>query len=328
MDRQYVSPMEAKSDFDIEKVLAEFPIEQLPPKLVKFFDHRGLDVLLNGEIKVTPPREFNDPFELSPRLSQEEISPKKLREHLLSDDGFMRLWWRSKYGAMDDAQYRAYVERCVAADRQTAFEWVRHLIDIVKDVAGTWGIACFSAFSDEDMKSADAIRHWAFYAKSHTGMAIEFDGTHNFFKDWHKARLLFRVGYADNGSGRSVADLAEFDKANKETEVRLVRKWASVKSAAWETEKEWRWVFPLDDTNDFPCRRVVSGERVINLRRLWTPEDGNAKMVQRVILGSRASDKLKASVRTVLNQSHFQHVELWRAFEHPDVFGLNLERVR
>jgi hypothetical protein len=313
--------------FDIEKVLADFPIEALPQStsFVKFFDHYGLDVLLNGEIKVTPSGEFNDPFELSPRLPQEHICPEKLRAHLLSKGGFMWLWWSRHCSAADERQYTEFVERCVAAGTEKAFEWLKYEVDIVKEVAGEhWGICCFSAFSEEDMRSSDAIRHWAFYARDHAGIAIQFDGSHAFFKKWLQARLLFSVRYK---SDRAVANLPDFDKADKETEVRLVRKWAAVKSSVWGAEKEWRWVFPLDDTDAFPCRRVVVGERIVYLRRLWAPDDSNAKMVRRVILGCRSSNELKKSIHAALNQPHLRHVELWQAFEDKNEFRLGLERV-
>lgn len=43
---------------------------ETPPRfLYKYLDHYGLDAIYNLELKITPPNEFNDPFEFFARLS-------------------------------------------------------------------------------------------------------------------------------------------------------------------------------------------------------------------------------------------------------------------
>lgn len=39
-----------------------------PPLLYKYLDQHGLDAIANLELRVTPPNEFNDPFEFTPHL--------------------------------------------------------------------------------------------------------------------------------------------------------------------------------------------------------------------------------------------------------------------
>jgi len=43
-------------------------MKALPKTLYKYCDSRGIDILLNRRLKVTPFNKFNDPFELAPRM--------------------------------------------------------------------------------------------------------------------------------------------------------------------------------------------------------------------------------------------------------------------
>jgi hypothetical protein len=42
--------------------------QQLPNRLYKYCDVRGIDILKSHRLKVTPFDEFNDPFEIAPRM--------------------------------------------------------------------------------------------------------------------------------------------------------------------------------------------------------------------------------------------------------------------
>ena len=55
----------------------------LPKVLYKYCDARGIDILLHGRLKVTPFNEFNDPFELAPRMRPD--FPERDARFMLAD---------------------------------------------------------------------------------------------------------------------------------------------------------------------------------------------------------------------------------------------------
>jgi hypothetical protein len=65
-------------DTDGKGVAGEEPSTSDHPKLLyKYLDRYGLDTIANLELKITPPNEFNDPFEFTPRLTD---SDERLRK--------------------------------------------------------------------------------------------------------------------------------------------------------------------------------------------------------------------------------------------------------
>ena len=51
--------------------------------LYKYCDQRGIDILQSLRLKVTPPIQFNDPFEFMPKVDF-EITPEKIKTDLRS----------------------------------------------------------------------------------------------------------------------------------------------------------------------------------------------------------------------------------------------------
>jgi hypothetical protein len=54
---------------DLEQGWAEFEPHTPPPLLYRFYDAGALGALTKGTLKVEPPTEFNDPFEMRPGTS-------------------------------------------------------------------------------------------------------------------------------------------------------------------------------------------------------------------------------------------------------------------
>src|SRR5947209_7189839 len=63
--------------------------------LFKYCDQRGIDILQSLRLKVTPPIEFNDPFEFIPRVDF-AITPQKIRRGLRSKRLLHQLWKQMK----------------------------------------------------------------------------------------------------------------------------------------------------------------------------------------------------------------------------------------
>src|SRR6187399_369181 len=65
----------------------------LPPILYKYCDLKGLDILANLRLKVTPFNEFNDPFELAPRMNLDDAK-EVVRSSILKDEELLHLTYR------------------------------------------------------------------------------------------------------------------------------------------------------------------------------------------------------------------------------------------
>ena len=61
---------------------------KVPPILYKYCDVRGIDILQSHRLKVTPFDEFNDPFEIAPRMRPD--FPFEDAKAAVTDPEFMR----------------------------------------------------------------------------------------------------------------------------------------------------------------------------------------------------------------------------------------------
>jgi len=81
-----------------------------PKCLYRFFDVHGLKTLVHGTVKITPPREFNDPFEFSPGISERDYTDDDIREHFIAKDGRTRACYFPRGGR---AQRRSNRRMCL-----------------------------------------------------------------------------------------------------------------------------------------------------------------------------------------------------------------------
>ena len=327
--------LQTSDAIECEKALEEFPVHEPPLALIRFCGTHGLDILVGGKLKITPPREFNDPFEFAPGIDPNfETHPPtadELRRHFLAKNGLPYHTFLTAWGNGNEARYAEVVERRIL--RPDLFS--KHIqcmrAGITNGISCAYGVACFSAFSADELGAAKAIRHWAAYADDHRGLAIEFDGQHPFFANPAKAKQLFRVDYTDE---RPICALADFEDVRDPALLRILRVWAQRKSGeAWRCENEWRLIAPLSISTKNPIIKAVSGERLLFFLSLWQPtspdgrQSGAGQVIRRVILGSRTSSMLEASVRIALNEPHLRHVELCRAIENRSRFALDIIRI-
>lgn len=294
-----------------------------PQSLYRFFKgEHGLSALLNRELKITPPAEFNDPFEFAPGISANlTFSPNQLRQHFLAPEGLPRAVYFSKYGGSNEARYRQWVEQEI----QRPDLFTRHTEvmrrGITQSISKSFGVLCFSAFTDEDLTAPKTVRHWSAYADDHRGLAVEFGGAHPFFTAADK--WFFPVDYV---AKRPTCELSEFEDIRDDALMEILRKWGQKKSGdAWETEKEWRMIAPLAPEalrQPIPVLQRFIGGSVLSFVR-FSPEPERA--VRRVILGARAPQELESSVLKILRDPRYRHVTLHRAQEDRETFSLRLE---
>jgi hypothetical protein len=144
----------------------------VPSPIYKYFGRYGIDVLENLEIKVTPPNQFNDLFEVTPRPSNESLSREAFDEHIESEAG--QRWLNFKLSTSDkfragyatfrgsrEAFYQFAVPLMPSVKQQVCFE----LLDAISN---HFGIICFS-------KDPRHLLMWSHYSEGHKGMVIGFD---------------------------------------------------------------------------------------------------------------------------------------------------------
>lgn len=193
------------------------------------------------------------------------------------------------------------------------------------------GVACFSAFSENELLGPVGIHHWGMYGDRHHGFVIEYDGERDFFKAWAGIKWLFPVEYVDE---RLQAQLKEFDVWTPAAMWGMLRRWSAVKcKLAWGNEKEWRLVVP--PSHPQVIKQDSSGG-TLHLLPMWSTSQPTEQLLQatrvirRVILGAKmkADDPLRSAILSAVDQPHLAHVEVWQAKPCEKDFALKLIRIK
>lgn len=303
----------------LSDALSKIEIRKPPAALYRFNRENDLTSLTEGKLKLTPPKFFNDPFEMWAGISTETLSEEKMIRSVTAHEGLFKAVVRHKNPqAMHDMA--AYDQMIVSAVRSTPENWPIHLssmVDGVREIGSRqFGVTCLSGFSEEEMHGEIGIRHWAMYGDDHRGLCIEYDGTHNFFRSIAEAKWLFPVNYLPS---RKLVDVSEFDDWSDKHVMRILREWLAMKSErAWGHEKEWRLVHPLR-LEAGPWHFLVEGEgnKQRSYLRFWAPEQSledksqGSRAIRRIWLGCRTREDLRSAVLSAINAPYLKHVEVW-----------------
>ena len=298
------------------EALAEFEVQEPPRALFRFHGPTAISALRHGCLRIRPPSEFNDPFELSPGIESERLTAADLRRSFLAATSLPRQVFRPRFA--DEPAYAQWVENVVLGRHDL---WGQHFTSMrasVASAAAMWyGIACFSAFTEAELNGPLGIRHWAMYGRDHTGFALEFDPQHGLLSSWAASKWLFPVRYYDQ---RPSVSIAEFDDWTEAKVTTVLRRWAEMKCRqAWGDEAEWRMICPL--TPDAKNRVEISSAMIDGRKgyflHLWKSgappglREGTLA-IRRVILGARIDPQVAAAVKEILSEPDFGHVKLER----------------
>jgi Protein of unknown function (DUF2971) len=271
--------------------------------LFKYCGARGVDILQSLRLKVSPPNQFNDPFEFLPKVDFciDETAMKRV----MTDRDLLRSEWEQSglQIPFDDfvATMRAMSENVgehVARARRGFQDLALHRqSDLVDFISKTYALACYSEISDN-------LLMWSHYTDLHRGIVVGFDLKNSFFS---QATNLMPVSYrSDRVSARYGSEGFAFD----EHELSVVR----VKSLAWSYEREWRQRFELKD-----CTKVDNADGT-PCYYVTIPSDAIAS----VTFGVRCPPETETIVRELKKQPDLQHLRLRRALLHERDFKLNI----
>jgi hypothetical protein len=267
--------------------------------LFKYTNHFGVNIIKDLQLKVTPPNEFNDPFEFSPYLIG-EIDEAHARQ-LLDNYSPKELYETMKIHGVQEMPFEEFLKSLKtiipAAVKQGIPAFQKAYEEIVSKFSDSmskeFGLVCFS-------EEENNMLLWSHYTDGHKGMLIEFETSHTYFTRHSKFK---KVRYE---SKRVPLDPTwpdgspEIDNYSEQL--------LCIKNSIWSYENEWRSLFPLNW-----CHPKKYGQRTLYFTDI-PPE-----MVKRVVLGYRCEPEVEKQVIEAKTQRGL-NFSLFRAVLHPTEF--------
>jgi hypothetical protein len=257
--------------------------------LFRYFSaDKGLRILAECELMVTPPKCLNDPFEASPVIKSEnpEAYARRRIDELGTRESFERN--RALYfptvSTFEDFQglwqiISAQLLGKMVAETPTVNSQFQSLVPEI--ISERFGVICFAPDAvDQTM--------WAKYSPSHDGLVIEFRQSHQLFS----GPSFFEIHYSDeplvfDPSSSTVRDDAELLLSRKRLQ--------------WSSERESRLLVKLAETG---ARDLPEG------RRYFIPIE--PEVIVSVTLGLRAADETRGRVIDLLRAPRFGHVKAFK----------------
>ena len=273
----------------------------------------GLKILEGLKLKITPPNEFNDPFEITPssKFSQtvngmiEEVqkNPEKNRpvyeemvkagEFVGSFESFNTIFPHAlslKFG-----KYRKLSkEKLAEIDLRTR-----------DTVSQGIGILCLS-------KHQDNIPMWSYYGNDHRGVVFGLE------INKISCNLSGHIGPVKYRKHRVKFD--PYDprfKAHSEALRKVVLKTVFTKNKEWVHEAEFRRIFLLKDLNPGTSENGKPRPYFLDI-------SGDA--IKKIIFGCQISPEIEAKIRHELQRRKktFGHIQLYRCRKHRSKFKLEV----
>lgn len=262
--------------------------EHLPNSLYKFCTPNLYNYLnlLNGQVYLSNPRNFNDPFDnyvclekeqyhklfLLNRLKELELIAEDSSPDCLSKEEYWRLFY-SKTSDVESFKFsRGFSESYfltlfeVCLNKSESFRNIINKIRInslksldskIESIRNEdFKISCFSNFQDED-ELLENTTMWSHYAENHKGFCIKFKIELEEKLNYRNLKLsLFPIKYTSTVSKLSIQELLKVKLENSKmvyskSILKSVFKSLITKSRFWSYEKEWRLIMSEHNYSDF-----------------------------------------------------------------------------
>jgi hypothetical protein len=288
-----------------------------PSSLYKYVPTDRMDILTEVVIRFTQPQVFNDPFESLPSLKTfpPAVEIEAMLERIFDNDiakggNFVR----ELYDKIVPDSLRTHVslqqftknldqvhpklrEEIVAKSAESLDRLNRGEFFPPDDLPPYIGILSLA-------EKRDNLLMWAHYARSHEGLAIEFDLSDGFFYNGPLAKVKY------SHKRPSLNSIDDYEKPESLERILVT------KSVCWEYEKEWRYFLPLSKAQKrIPCKNDYS----IYLFAL------PPSAIKSLVLGCRMADSMESEVRRILEaKAEFSHIKIFKARLHSKVFRLEI----
>ncbi|ENY6785879.1 DUF2971 domain-containing protein [Providencia rettgeri] len=231
---------------------------------LKFVHEDRIDVLENGMLRLTPPRELNDPFEVNPiifEMDHDNLYSSVQADHTNMNDS--------------DREYTNYRHSCRKLYRDKYQEFVNDF-GILSLTSNDFMTSQPSIVVVDPMDPMRNLLMWAHYANEHKGFLIEFssdfmEATHGITHEDIKP-----VSYSNERPILLFEDV-EMKKMDP----------FYIKGDSWQYENEWRIVLPLTSSHTVK-------ENNIHLYKF------NRKSILSVICGCKMSKENKTRIRKIM----------------------------
>ena len=259
----------------------------------------GIKILKGLQLKVSPPCEFNDPFELTPRSTN---AIRRIYDLMLKNGEYQGSFadFRGSYDKVKP--YRA--EEINAAHRC----FVKEDLASVKKASNYLAILCLS-------RPSDSCLMWTHYADHHKGVALGFDPAPLCKKTEDYGKVRYQIG-------RTRFDFQEPLSSEWWAEISRI---CRTKSCDWEYEQEYRMVFRIKRLRREP---EVKGKPIVACTKCPTNKRFNffiqfqPKTLKQVFLGLRISKREESDIKELLCSKKFDHVGLFKMKRHETEFRL------
>ena len=276
-------------------------------EVFKYCDSRGVDILRNLELKITPPAQFNDPFEFTPRVICS--SPDYHVKRLYDDKGGLKVMFQEqKREGLFKGDFREFKKGIRALRQDFRARLVERIPEInanlqakqLNAVSRELGVLCLSS-------RPDSIVMWGHYSDKHTGIVIGFDRSWSVFHDkkglrpvqYVRERTIWDTSYPRNSKeAEEASDMMIFSKNDE-----------------WRYEGELRQLFMLEGL----------GQRALDNGTRGYFRSVPSEMIVSVCLGFRCPGPYEEEIRSVLKAPHFAHVKLCKASLHNEEFALRID---
>lgn len=257
----------------------------------RYCDENGIKILVDLKLRLKPPDQFNDPFEVSPSFDESELH---LEIDAKFDDDRVVQFWRSLliengYSADDVATVellKKVVFEVQKNDYQNSGAKFQHEISTSK------GVVCLSS------KHNDVLM-WSHYTNHHKGMVIGFD----IDKLAPDPATRIAVSYdCEKIKFPIFIDPEDFirHRENPDFDYSMIFK---RKYIQWSYENEIRLIGNLTEKD-------IDGQYYIDI---------NPKMIKTIHLGCKTEPYLEKMVRIIRDKNDFCHISLFkmeRSFTH------------
>ena len=299
-------------------------------KLYKYAVADRLDVLKNGFIRFTPPIHLNDPLEMRPLIKRmvsdsdlEKMVLKPLQAKRIEDfmpalrNTFIKEIPNAIKETLTEDQLEAGFKLMIEQIREGLEENLSSYIELVNELApqvvnDQLANALQMLRTDTAVLSLsetpDSVLMWAYYAENNTGIVIELDSDHNFFKQ--------ELGSKDDATGLHKIVYTKY-RPNLEAfivEDVDINSLFFTKDVQWKHEREWRMVKLVKDADK------VIGDGTVHLFTL------PISTVSAIIIGCQATPDYRKQVEQLLaSDPQFEHISLKHATMNQKNFGLIIE---
>lgn len=295
--------------------------------LHKYLDADGaLKTLKYCELKVTPPNEFNDPFDCKPAII-DNWSDKDIQRLALYEP-----WTTILYNHLIDLKLIKNKNEYEAKMRDNNFVKKRFpsfkpFTDVSKkfntNLENYARIACFSSAVSDDKNQ---ILMWSHYANNHQGIRFYFE---------------FNILERDNGEWKPEKVNYDYKRISFKLEdsylqedfKKIIESILLTKSEAWQYESEYR-VF-IQRKN---CREIKANKaekcNPINLNTEKADSKGiflakfNPTALQRIDFGVNCLQATKDEIIESVNRPELKHVEIYQSKLDEKEFKLNFEKYK